>query len=152
MARIIYKKATKKNFQALYDLSVMFEHYNQKTSRNNKDFFNGNWQKYFKDEILEGLEYKKAINLIAWDKKTPVGYIYAYYCEKCFYYLISEFFVLEKYRGKGIGKKLFKLALTWGKKYKSPVRVEVFNWNKSAIEFYLKCGFKNTTVALERKH
>lgn len=59
--------------------------------------------------------------------------------------LIEEFVVSEKYRGKGIGKKLMNHALKEAKKL-GCVEVQLYSnlKRKSAHKFYKKSGFKNT--------
>ena len=62
---------------------------------------------------------------------------------------LEDLFVLEQFRGKGIGKSLLievtKLALDEGC---FGLRWEVLDWNQSAIEFYEKLG---ATFLNERK-
>lgn len=62
---------------------------------------------------------------------------------------IEDLFVLEKFRGKGIGKALLaavaKLAVDEGC---NGLRWEVLDWNRSAIEWYEKLG---ATFLHERK-
>jgi ribosomal protein S18 acetylase RimI-like enzyme len=48
----------------------------------------------------------------------------------------------------GAGKKLLELALKEGSKHEYPIRVEVFDWNKGAIEFYKRNGFNMDSVVL----
>ena len=60
---------------------------------------------------------------IAESEQTPVGNIWAQLVEKipnpgaeteCYLY-VTNFYVREEYRGKGIGTRLLSDALTWGK-------------------------------------
>ncbi|MDX1920620.1 MAG: GNAT family N-acetyltransferase [Candidatus Caenarcaniphilales bacterium] len=54
---------------------------------------------------------------------------------------IEDIFVLEEYRGLGIGKKLFTKLIEIAKE-KDCARLEwaVLNWNKASIEFYKSLG------------
>lgn len=51
--------------------------------------------------------------------------------------------VLEKYRGKGIGKQLVFHAIEWARSNKA-LRIEVGTGNSSQLQLalYKKCGFK----------
>ena len=63
---------------------------------------------------------------------------------------LDNMFVLEKYRGKGVGKILYKEFVDWCKsKGVQLLRVEASAGNEDAIEFYRKCGFKDYTLVLE---
>ena len=76
---------------------------------------------------------------------VPVGYasffdFYSTFLGKAALFL-EDLFVLEKFRGKGIGKALLvevaKLAVEEGC---FGLRWEVLDWNRPAIEFYEKLG------------
>lgn len=90
--------------------------------------------------------------LAEWDGR-PVGYASFFYFYSTFQgraaLFLEDLFVLEQFRGKGIGKALLaavaKLALDencFG------LRWEVLDWNQLAIEFYEKLG---ATFLHERK-
>lgn len=90
--------------------------------------------------------------LAEWDGR-PVGYASFFYFYSTFQgraaLFLEDLFVLEQFRGKGIGKALLaavaKLALDencFG------LRWEVLDWNHPAIEFYEKLG---ATFLHERK-
>lgn len=79
-----------------------------------------------------------------WEGK-PVGYASVFYFYSTYQgrpaLFIEDLFVLDEFRGKGIGKALLsavaKLAIDedcFG------LRWEVLDWNRSAIEFYEKLG------------
>jgi len=56
---------------------------------------------------------------------------------------IKEFVVLEQYRSKGIGKKLMKRLLDWGRKRGITIfRLDVAKFNKMAQAFYYGFGFE----------
>lgn len=149
MSQITYHQATKEDFEDLYRMTVDFSNDAVKVSHEHETFFKGDWQKYFKEEIQESLDDKDEIYYIAKDGEEAVGYIKSYYCKKCYYYIIDEFYVREDYRNKKIGQALFDLAIEWGQKFDCPMRVEVFNWNQKAVNFYVRNKFRPTTIILE---
>jgi GNAT superfamily N-acetyltransferase len=90
--------------------------------------------------------------IASWDDE-PAGYASFFYFYSTYQgrpaLFIEDLFVLDKFRGKGIGKSLLaevaKLALQencYG------LRWEVLDWNRPAIEFYGKLG---ATFLNERK-
>jgi GNAT superfamily N-acetyltransferase len=87
-----------------------------------------------------------------WDGEA-VGYASVFYFYSTFQgrpaLFLEDLFVLEKFRGKGIGKALLvevaKLAVEEGC---FGLRWEVLDWNRPAIEFYEKLG---ATFLNERK-
>ncbi|WP_097028436.1 GNAT family N-acetyltransferase [Clostridium peptidivorans] len=54
------------------------------------------------------------------------------------YSLILDVIIDEKYRGKGLGKKLIEFI----NNHPSIIDTSKVLWTKYAQEFYLKCGFK----------
>jgi GNAT superfamily N-acetyltransferase len=76
-----------------------------------------------------------------------VAYIIYYFTYSSFLALptlfIEDLFVLEEYRGRGVGKKMFDFLKTVAKR-EGCGRIEftVLKWNKTAQEFYEKNGAK----------
>ncbi|MFT5280588.1 MAG: ribosomal protein S18 acetylase RimI-like enzyme [Flavobacteriaceae bacterium] len=56
---------------------------------------------------------------------------------------IRAIYILPKYQGQGIGKKLLGQSFDFLKSDKDII-VHVVTYNKNAIEFYIKNGFKKT--------
>jgi GNAT superfamily N-acetyltransferase len=87
-----------------------------------------------------------------WDSK-PCGYASFFYCYSTFQgraaLFLEDLFVLEKFRGNGIGKALLvEVAKLAAKEGCFGLRWEVLDWNRPAIEFYEKLG---ATFLNERK-
>jgi len=63
---------------------------------------------------------------------------------------LENTFVLENFRSRGIGKKLYEEFIKWCKsKGVGKVRVEAFAQNLLAIKFYKNNNFKDYTLVLE---
>jgi len=150
MNEIIIKQADTNDLMPLFDLSAKFTEFNVASSGNYDKFFWPNWEQEFKDEILEDISNENGVLFVALDKEIPVGYIHAKYCVGCNYFLIDELYVEQEYRGKKIGEKLLESAVEWGEQFNVPIRVEIFEWNKKAVDFYLKQGFKIDSIVLEK--
>jgi ribosomal protein S18 acetylase RimI-like enzyme len=59
---------------------------------------------------------------------------------------ISVAFIDEKYRGKGVGRLLFREAIKWFKKHKIKyVRLTVHSKNKIGLSAWTKYGFREFT-------
>jgi GNAT superfamily N-acetyltransferase len=99
-----------------------------------------------------GAQPKFRVLIAEWDGK-PCGYASFFYFYSTFQgraaLFLEDLFVLEKFRGNGIGKALLvavaKLAI---KEDCYGLRWEVLDWNRPAIEFYEKLG---ATFLNERK-
>jgi GNAT superfamily N-acetyltransferase len=148
---ITYRKATPSDLDDLYNISIRFNEFNAHRTQDYKAFFPDNWKEDFREEIEESLEDEKSITYIALDEAKVVGMVTSYYCEKCWYTIISDIFVDADYRGKGVGAELFKRAEEWCSKYKCPLRIEVYDWNDEALAFYKKRGYKVDCYVLEKR-
>ncbi len=107
------------------------------------------------DDLLRdgvGPHQKFRMLIATWDNE-PAGYASFFHFYSTFQgraaLFLEDLFVLDKFRGKGIGKALLaavaKLALDEGC---FGLRWEVLDWNRPAIEFYEKLG---ATFLNERK-
>ncbi|HUV46865.1 MAG TPA: GNAT family N-acetyltransferase [Candidatus Bathyarchaeia archaeon] len=65
--------------------------------------------------------------------------------------VIEELYVKKEFRRKGIGKKILTGLENYLKKNKLRAMVEVFPWNKKAIRFYNKNGYRTKFIVLEKK-
>jgi len=94
------------------------------------------------EQMLKDQKYFNC--LIATNQEKIIGFatfFYAYYSWTGKAVYLDDLYVLEEYRGKGIGSKLFDKILTIGKEENClKIRWQVSNWNKKAQEFYKNKG------------
>lgn len=81
---------------------------------------------------------------VAIDEEEIVGFSlyytsYSTWKGPCIY--LEDLYVLDKYRGQGLGKKLFELVVEIAKE-RNVKRMDwqVLDWNQTAIDFYKRLG------------
>ncbi len=137
-----------KDLAILYDLTVEFERFNkEKSSRPHEHFF-GKWQDYFLEEIKESLKKRNSYVFLAFCDGDPAGYIFARLCKGCYAFIVEELFVRPKFSKLGIGTKLLDMVIAKGKTFDYDIKVEVFDWNTGARDYYVKKGFSVDSVVL----
>lgn len=149
MNEIAYRRASIKDQQILYDLNVEFEQFNKDKSTRPHEHFFGDWQEYFLDEIKKSLTKKNSYVFLAFVGEKPAGYIFARLCKGCYAFIVEELFVRQEYSGLGIGTKLLDMVIAKGKTFDYDTKVEVFDWNTSARDYYLKKGFIVDSIVLK---
>lgn len=66
--------------------------------------------------------------------------------------VLDEIYVADKFRGKGVGKKLLQKFQDWAKSHgANKLRVGTHFRNDGAIKFYKDAGFEDFYVKLEKK-
>lgn len=139
--KITYRRAAVNDYQVLYDLSVEFEKFNKQHTTRPHEHFLYDWQDYFREEILGSLKKRGSYVFLAFVDSNPAGYVYARVCRGCYAFIIEELFVRDQYSKMGIGGELLSMAIKKGKTFDYDIKVEVFDWNTSALEYYRKRGF-----------
>lgn len=152
MNEITLRRATLGDSQILYDLSVEFERHNKENSTRPHEHFFGDWQKYFAEEIEESLKKKNSYVYLSLVDGIPQGYIFARLCRGCYAFIIEELYVRPEFSKLGIGGMLLDMAVAHGKKLGHDIKVEVFDWNQSAKDYYLKRGFFVESLVLKLDH
>ena len=117
--------------------------------------------KKYSDEQLEVMikDDGKPILVLVDDNDCVLGYCFCMYIEeknhsvltdvKSLY--VDDLCVDEKFRGKGIGKKLLNFAIELAKeKGCYNVTLNVWSRNQSALKFYEACGFLPQKVVMEK--
>ena len=101
---------------------------------------------------------KNSITFEAWINDELSGLIAAYFNDgekkKGF---ITNVSTIKAYSGKGIASQLMEMCISYGVRHKfGEITLEVFQYNKSAIQLYKKYGFhqtgdKDNLVIMKRK-
>lgn len=67
------------------------------------------------------------------------------------YGLVSELFVLQKHRNRGVGRKMLEAAAKYAKsRNAASLRIDVLFANRAAMEMYMAMGFSRLYVELEK--
>ena len=110
--------------------------------------------RYYKDKISKG----DACVLVAVVDNKIVGYLCGVLASKGFYRrlpsvvgaYLETIFVLDEFRSKKIGKKLYGEFIKWCKvKHVKKLMLDVSTKNKLEIKFYKKNSFKDYSLTLE---
>lgn len=126
--------------------------------------FESNLDKEINGNYVVSNFYERALNkddtliLLAKENNEPVAFVIAYkkFAKGTTYnhYVVSidGLFVEEKYRRKGIGKKLIELVSSWAKnKYVDVcLEIEYINTNLPAEKLYKSLGFETIRSSLRK--
>ena len=151
----------KANTSDVSRLSEMLRQVQQLHAKGRPDIFIAGTNKYSDDKIIEILQNPQTPVFVAVDEQdVAIGYAF---CEvenfsatpnlkerKIFY--IDDLCVDQKYRGQGIGKKLYEFAVKTAKELKCfHLTLNVWHLNESAVRFYEKLGMKPLKSTMEQK-
>lgn len=144
------RKAKKEDFEDYYQMKKQEAIVYTKML---KDKIKSPPRKKLNEDFMNSLKSKKEFVLIAEEDET-CGYIrfdiFASPAMKGVF--ISDLFVIDKFRGKGIATKLIKACLKIAKEKKAKkVLLGVLVNNKKALNLYEKLGFKINRYEMERK-
>ena len=150
------RKATIKDLENILDLNLKLfkkEHEEFDETLDCKWTKSEEGRKYFSRRIKKG----DGCALVASVNGNVVGYLVGGFVKPESYRNVSkmieleDMYVLNEFRSKGIGTKLYKQFLAWAKKKGAKrLRVTASTKNKRAIEFYKKNGFKDYDTTLEK--
>lgn len=84
--------------------------------------------------------------VIIYSDNTPIGMALYYDCEELKAYDFSQFFIDERYQGRGYGYTVTQMILEEMKKDSTYHKVILcyIEGNKEALSLYKKCGFVHT--------
>lgn len=151
---MIIRKATLKDFEKLKAIRTEFYLHEASTDKR----VNPDWVKHGLGISLgKSIRSKSEINFIAEEKGKILGYAsseiipnpgWVSYKKQGHLY---NLYVLPKYQGKGIGKKLIEKSLEWFKENKiTDLKILSYVENKRARNLYRKYGFKEYMVILKK--
>lgn len=118
---------------------------------------------YYTDKLISNIETNGGKIFIAIDGEVVVGMIVAVILERAFeislqikdhkYGEIEKLFILEEYRGRGVGSELFKLAEDYLKNEQKCdfIEIVVFGDNKEAYDLYSKKGYRPREYVMLKK-
>ena len=137
----IIRRANEKDTDSLFELNELFNGKGTTT----------------KEKMLNSLQYnKQEIVFIAIEKEQPVGFIcgqvFMSMCYDTYYGEISELFVIEGYRRKGIARLLIS-KMEEEFKQNNIFSFQLFTGvdNIIAQTFYTSCGYKKSEERMYRK-
>jgi ribosomal protein S18 acetylase RimI-like enzyme len=152
---VTIKKATMDDLKKVQELNLKLfekEHKEYDPSLNLNWVFSKVGTKYYKGRISQ----ESGCVLIATVDNKIIGYLCGGLTKAEEYRnlpIVAELentLVLDEFRSKGVGKKLFNEFMDWCKtKNVGKIRVEATSQNELAIKFYRNNNFKDYTLVLE---
>lgn len=149
------KPARIENLQEIQKLNLLLFQKEHKEFDQNIDCnwtFSKEGEVYFKKRITQD----NSCLFLACIEGKAIGYLAGSLVDKCEYRILTAFaeleniYILDEYRNKGIGTKLYQAFLDWCKsKGIQRLKVETSARNTSAIKFYRKNGFRDFDLILE---
>ncbi len=127
------KRSDSRDFVKLVVALAIFEHLAPQTSSAKRRL------------ILDTFQKKRLNLFLAFVDGRAVGYALYFFTYSSFLALpslyLEDLFVLEQFRGVGIGKKLFVKCIEEAKRQDcGRMEWSVLTWNRKAIDFYEKMG------------
>lgn len=162
---IHYEVVSEDNIYCIKDLCNGLMAYQKSKAKIHPEFFDN---MNFETRMLPALKSSKENYIIAAkDKDETIGYAYSTIASKYTYSggfatlqcdaffdfdsvktedvgCLSQFFIKDDYRGKGIGSQMFRMSMDWLNSFKDIKDIFIFvsNGNDDALKFYLNKGFK----------
>jgi GNAT superfamily N-acetyltransferase len=162
---IRYEVIGEENISCVMDLCNELMAYQKSKAHIHPEWFDG---MSFETRMVPSVKSAKANFLVvAKDEDELVGYAYSNISSKYIYTnnfatldcdaffdfdsvkgddvgCLSQFFIKEEYRSKGIGSALFHQSMEWLRSFESIHDVFIFvsNGNDDALQFYLRKGFR----------
>lgn len=149
-----FREAGIKDLDKIYELNKKLAGYESKIDKHlTSEIIREEFMKLYSKKIAT----QKSVMYIAEDNEKPIAYAFAWIEQSTYIYnyedkgMIAECFVLEEYRGKGIGEKLIEMLMQWFRKQDICwIRVESLADNPSR-EFWKKQGFREYSITFSRE-
>jgi len=145
--KIIYRKATLKDLPQLVELGVAQSSFHKSFSNYNK--VKKSLAKILKSFFRKKIRSKNALFIVAETKGAVVGYALAQIKKPIPVYIwrkeveLSDLFIKQSFRHKGIGKKLFSEVKLFAREINADyLWVGADSKNHSARDFYGRVGFE----------
>lgn len=151
--KIKIREAKKSELKEVADLQTKLAKHERKFDKKIKIGTKTNNVKYLKHFVLKKCKGKI---FVAFDGGKMIGYCDGWFGKTKQYTFdkigyVSDCFVLERYRRKGVGSRLLKELLKWLKeKNVKHVKMDVYLKNKDAYKLWKFMGFKETTISMRK--
>lgn len=155
--RVFLKKDSKELSRLLKEFLSYTRKYYSKRVLEFDNYTNSRKISYIKEILNNFKNQKHSRFLIAEEESKIVGYIMGVVDKNPDKVMkksghIKSFFVSEKSREKGVGKKLYLSLVDWFKKQKCDhLELDVFDGNEKTISMYKKWGFKENLIKLKKR-
>lgn len=150
--KIQIRNATKKDLNILRDLQHALVDYHHEKDKNNKT---GKQMGDSFEKLMTGkIRDRKSKVIIVWKSEEPIGYCYGSIEKPTVLNFkevghISDLFVKESFRSRGIGKMVLDYYFDWFRKNNIKiVQLSVHAQNPKVYSFYKKLGFKENTIKM----
>ncbi len=159
---VLIRRAKKSDKDGLLQLASVF-HIGTRMNRNivSKKLFElikyRNYKKHIIEDVSNSLTDNKGIVFVAEQNGQLVGYIYGSVklqpkkiLEKVGY--VEDWFMLDGFRHKGIGRKLWAKLMTWFKSKKCDcIELKVYPENEPSKKIYRKLGLIEKDIIMGKK-
>ncbi|MFA5369090.1 MAG: GNAT family N-acetyltransferase [Candidatus Paceibacterota bacterium] len=150
------KKAKIKNLDEITNLSSASAMFHEKLTPYyilNKDF-----KTILKKSLKKNIYSSNSLILVAEENNEIVGYLLAFKINRPEMFsikktgLISDIFIKENYRKRGIGELLAKESFNWFKKSKiKTIEINIESKNKPALNFWNALDFEDVSIEKYKK-
>ena len=145
---LIIEKLSERNFDGFVGLIVKLADYEKLKAPDNKAK-----KRLKKDGLSKNPKFEAFLGRINNEYVSYIIYFMAYSSFRAFPTLfLEDFFVLQEYRKKGIGQKMFDFCVKQAKTMKcGRIDLCILDWNKPSINFFEKNNAKHLSWMFYRR-